>query len=55
MIDGFVNSELLKRVESGHQGNQKRVQLEYEDEDWEEFVPDVHYQVRLCAELWPAL
>lgn len=44
VVDGFINSEVLKTVGSGNHGNQKRGHLDL-DEDWEEYVPDVEYQV----------
>jgi glycerol-3-phosphate O-acyltransferase 1/2 len=44
VVDGFVNSEVMKRVgSSGHHGNRQS----YWDveEDWEEYVPIVEYQL----------
>ena len=47
VMDEFVNSEIIKKVWSGHHGNTRLSHLDVDDEDWqeEEFVPDTQYQV----------
>lgn len=45
VVDGFINSEVLKVVGSGYHGRCNRAYLDLEEDGWEDHVPDVGYQV----------
>lgn len=45
VLDGFINSEVLKIVGSGYHGRCNRGYLDLEEDGWEDHVPDVGYQV----------
>ena len=46
-VDNFVNSEILKIVGPSYHGNRNR-DLDLDEEDWYEHVPDVEYEVKWC-------
>ena len=47
VVDDLISRDLLKRVGSSCHANQKRIQLEIEDDVMEDSSPDVELQV--CA------
>lgn len=46
MIDDFISYEVLKNVSLSFHGNQKGRHLDFEDDEWEEYVPDMKLQAR---------
>ena len=51
VLDDFVNCDILNRVRSGHHGNRRPSYLDVDDdEDWDEYVPAIEYQVSHICE-----
>jgi glycerol-3-phosphate O-acyltransferase 1/2 len=53
-VDNFVNSEILKIVGPSYHGNRNR-DLDLDEEDWYEHVPDVEYELDSQAGGWGQL
>ena len=46
VIDDFISYEVLKNVSPSFHGNQRGRHLDFEEDEWEEYVPDMKLQAR---------